>query len=342
MRRIAPENTIVISEFPQLRGEIVIEQALKSWEVRSQDQKSAVQIVAVDEKQVEQPEVLQLPEPKPESPLELQPKLEPQPQSQPEIPVQVSAQIVTPSLKIPRPKESTPEQYTDVVPLQKPSPVKSKKRYRFLRTTGNVLIGASLFGILFFGAPMIALELRSFVHKTTQPFFPEAVPTELSQLPMQENVITPVANQLFRIRIPMIGVESDIIPNVDAGDSKAYETALQKGIAHAKGSGLPGEENAENRTIYIFAHSTNGSWNITRYNALFYSLKDLEPGDQIQVWFWGKEYWYKVSEKRVVDADDTEVLKPQKEKELLVLQTCWPPGTTWKRLLILAEPVQKQ
>ena len=56
MRRIAPENTIVISEFPQLRGEIVIEQALKSWEVRSQDQKSAVQIVAVDEKQVEQPE----------------------------------------------------------------------------------------------------------------------------------------------------------------------------------------------------------------------------------------------------------------------------------------------
>ncbi|MCD8484243.1 sortase [Candidatus Woesebacteria bacterium] len=31
-------------------------------------------------------------------------------------------------------------------------------------------------------------------------------------------------------------------------------------------------------------------------------------------------------------------MAPQTEREQLILQTCYPPGTTWKRLLIIAVP----
>ncbi|KKU23326.1 MAG: SrtC [Microgenomates group bacterium GW2011_GWA1_46_15] len=121
---------------------------------------------------------------------------------------------------------------------------------------------------------------------------------------------------------------------------KEYEEALKHGVAHAKGTGLPGDDGGINKTIVIFSHSTNGSWNITKYNALFYSLKDLKEEDQIQVWFWGKEYWYKVKEKKVIEPNDVSFLKPQMDTEKLILQTCWPPGTISKRLLIVAERVQ--
>jgi LPXTG-site transpeptidase (sortase) family protein len=125
---------------------------------------------------------------------------------------------------------------------------------------------------------------------------------------------------------------------VDAGDEKSYTAALKEGVAHAAGSNLPGEKDTHNKTVYIFGHSTNGAWNITRYNALFYSLKDLTIGDSITLWFWGKQHDYKVTNMVKVDPSDVSYLQPQTDKDQLILQTCWPPGTTWKRLLVVAEP----
>ena len=105
-------------------------------------------------------------------------------------------------------------------------------------------------------------------------------------------------------------------------------------MAHAAGSALPDEDG----TIYIFGHSTDADINVARYNAVFYLLRKLEPGDLIQVYFQGQEYRYQVIAKKTVDPTDIADITSVTGQRRLVLQTCWPPGTTWKRLLIIAEP----
>ena len=94
-----------------------------------------------------------------------------------------------------------------------------------------------------------------------------------------------------------------------------------------------------NKTIYLFAHSTDAPWNIARYNAQFYGLKDAKEGQEIRLRFWGEDKMYRIVRTEIVPASDTTYLQPQTEKEQLILQTCYPPGTAWKRLIVVAEPL---
>lgn len=142
-------------------------------------------------------------------------------------------------------------------------------------------------------------------------------------------------NPEFSLVIPKIDINAEIFANVEPGNKELYEAALKKGIAHAAGSYLPGQGG----TIYLFGHSTDYVWNISQFNAVFYLLKELEVGDQINLFYQGKRYLYQVSDKKMVPAADLSYLKPQKGQEELVLQTCWPPGTTWQRLLVIAQPI---
>lgn len=136
----------------------------------------------------------------------------------------------------------------------------------------------------------------------------------------------------FSVVIPKIGAAADVVPNVDAGDKTSYEKALKDGVAHAKGTYFPGQ----GRNIYLFSHSTNFDFNVSRYNAIFYMLRKLEPGDSVIMYFSDKRHEYVVQEKLVVPASDTHFLTETKDSEVLYLQTCDPPGTTWKRLIVKA------
>ncbi len=139
----------------------------------------------------------------------------------------------------------------------------------------------------------------------------------------------------FSISIPKIGASAKVYPNVDPSKPSEFLPILSKGIAHAKGSvfpGLPGN-------VYLFAHSTDNWWDVGRYNAVFYLLQHLDMHDEIVVFFEGRRYEYFVTQKIISDPTDTSLLATAHGKdERLVLQTCWPPGTTWKRLYVIAEP----
>jgi len=139
----------------------------------------------------------------------------------------------------------------------------------------------------------------------------------------------------FSLVIPKIDASANIIPNVDTASGKEYLSALQKGIAHARGTGFPGQ----NERIFLFSHSTDSPTNFARYNAVFYLLSKLEEGDKIIVFFTAKKYVYIVTEKHVVDPSDTSWIEPKIGEEELVLMTCDPPGTAWNRLLIIARPI---
>jgi len=101
-------------------------------------------------------------------------------------------------------------------------------------------------------------------------------------------------------------------------------------VAEASGLAHPGQKG----TTYLFAHSTDSPLNYARYNAVFYLLDKLAPGDDIEVVYQGELYKYRVSATQVTSAKDVTHLTPQDEEEILVLQTCYPPGTTWKRLVV--------
>jgi len=139
----------------------------------------------------------------------------------------------------------------------------------------------------------------------------------------------------FSILIPRLGASTKIFPNIDPSNQNEFLPILRSGVAHARGTVFPGMAG----NIYLFAHSTDNFWDVGRYNAVFYLLKDLKPGDDIIIFFENQRHNYVVTDSKIVDPQDISyITKSQVGKEQLVLQTCWPPGTTWKRLLVFAQP----
>ncbi len=150
----------------------------------------------------------------------------------------------------------------------------------------------------------------------------------------QQQILTPKDPQ-FSILIPKIGASSKVYPNVDPENKDEFLPVLQHGVAHAKGSVFPGYPG----NTYLFAHSADNWWDVGRYNAVFYTLNNLSENDEIVVFFENRRYDYVVKQKLVADPNDVTYLTNKHEgQHKLVLQTCWPPGTTWKRLYIVADP----
>lgn len=142
----------------------------------------------------------------------------------------------------------------------------------------------------------------------------------------------------FSITIPKINAFAKIERNVSPFDKKEYLPILEKDlVAHAKDTSLPGQQN---KAIYLFAHSTSQGIQMVRKNSIFYLLGELKNDDQVLVNYNGEVYKYKVYNQKVVNASEVEYLNYREEgKEILILQTCWPLGTDWKRLLVFAERI---
>ncbi len=144
-----------------------------------------------------------------------------------------------------------------------------------------------------------------------------------------------VTNQEFGMQIPKLYLDEPIVFNVDPNNPDEYKAALKKGIAHAAGTDLPPYDGLG----YYFAHSSSPELR-NQYNAVFYLVGKLEKGDTVNIWFEKKKYEYVVVEKVVTNPDDVSFLNRSYQLPTIVLQTCWPPGTTQKRLLIFAERKQ--
>jgi LPXTG-site transpeptidase (sortase) family protein len=155
-------------------------------------------------------------------------------------------------------------------------------------------------------------------------------------VPSFQIIVQPEINRDFGIWIEKINISSIVYANVDASNPQEYKAILMKGVAHAKGSAFPGEGSGN---IYLFAHSTDTTFNIARYNAVFFLLRKLVVGDQVVIYYQGKRYVYQIFDKMILEANDNRFFTRGNGPEQLVLQTCWPPGTTWKRLILLGKPI---
>lgn len=191
-----------------------------------------------------------------------------------------------------------------------------------------------LWGILGVYVPVIVAELQyqaRLTRKNVDAVIPAGVVPHLSFVSL------PVWVEGFALEIPEIGVRERVIEAVDVVHEDVYMNALKEGIAHAAGSGLPGE----GRTQYYFAHSSGlPFWG--QRAVVFALLNRLENGDVVVVYRDNKKYEYIVTQKQVVKPEDVTWLVSQSTEEQVVLQTCWPIGTNWKRLLVVAKPISLQ
>ena len=209
------------------------------------------------------------------------------------------------------------------------------KKRKFSRHLGNFLVGAGVSGFLVLVAPYLVIEGRYRLSRLiTRPSQAAVETSKLGKIIQVSDlkIIEPV-NPDFSIIIPKININAKVIANVPVGNENYYEKALNKGVAHAQGSFYPGE----NGSIYLFGHSSEFFWH--ENGSVFYLLKEMEPGDQVNLYYRGQRYTYAVKDRQIVSAQELKFLKPVKGKETLTLQTCWPLGTKWKRLIVRADRV---
>ena len=189
---------------------------------------------------------------------------------------------------------------------------------KILHWLGNILIFISLTILLFtfgqVGTKEVEYQARSVLN-----------------VPYKEKDLTP-PNTDFAIVIPKIGAVAPVVGDVDPFDPKNYLPALFRGVAHARGTAYPGEFG----NTYIFAHSTDSFYNVGRYNAVFYLIGKLEKGDEIDIYYKGEKIVYEVTDKKVVGPEAVKYLGKLGEWNTLTLQACYPPGTTLKRLVVVA------
>jgi len=181
---------------------------------------------------------------------------------------------------------------------------------------GILLVGIACYLLARLFADPVRQELSYYTRATSS--------SEISEL------IPP--NHDFSLVIEKIRATSVIVVNIDPFNPTLYQQALTKGIAHAKGTAMPGE----GKNIFLFSHSSSDLMTALRYNSVFYLLHHLEAGDEIKVWYLGDLHKYVVSEKKIVLPSETQYLSNFESSETLTLMTCYPPGTALRRLIIVA------
>lgn len=123
------------------------------------------------------------------------------------------------------------------------------------------------------------------------------------------------------LQIPKFEAQLPIVEGTDPDE-------LEKGVGHYRGASYPGELGQ----IVFSGHR----------DTVFLRLGELELGDKFVVSLPYGDYMYEIYETKIVDKDDTSIITLQKEKEELILTTCYPftlTGRAPERYIVYAKPV---
>lgn len=225
-----------------------------------------------------------------------------------------------------------------------------------IRFFGYLLFISGLFGLFFIFGPIIQAEFnyRADLLLGVKHIIPNIVTSQtkndlaetldesgsepdFSDISIKGDNIVPVSTE-YGIVIEKINANAKVVPGIDASNEKEYTRALSEGVVEALGSTPPGKSG----NLYLFAHSTNAPWNIVRYNAIFYLLRELEPGERVIIFYKNRRYDYLVFDKTVTAANDISFLTNKYEEPVLTLQTCDPPGTLLNRLIVRAKLINSK
>lgn len=147
-----------------------------------------------------------------------------------------------------------------------------------------------------------------------------------------------LTNSLF-LGIPALKISAPIIIEPNTTQNVIYKQ-LEKGVVHYGTTPLPGEFG----TAIILGHSSSPNFYKGSYGTIFSSLSKLSEGDKITITRDGKIYDFKVTKKLVfspTSENDFELRELEyTTTQSIVLMTCWPVGTNYKRIAIRADIIQ--
>ena len=205
----------------------------------------------------------------------------------------------------------------------------------YLKYIGILLFVLGLFFLLITYSPLISAYIDFHLNPV-----PEEVEIKIAEdeeditkaSDINEDTEIVFLNEDFGLYIPKIKVNAKVIKNVDPYIEDEYIEALRYGIAHASGSSFPNQSG----NVFLFAHSAVNFYEQSKYNIYFYLLNELEKDDDIYVSYNDFVYRYSVLETEIVDPEDTEYLGEYMEEDTLTLMSCYPAGTNWKRVIVIA------
>lgn len=205
------------------------------------------------------------------------------------------------------------------------------RAYRIIGAIGRTLIAAGVLILLFvayqlWGTGLHEARAQDDLRKA---FFATTTTTEAeaeSGAPSGSSTSTtsttapppvPAGEAVAIIRIPRIGVDKAVVAGVSVAD-------LKKGPGHYPNTPMPGQPG----NAAIAGHRTT-------YGAPFYSLDELEVGDEILVTTRQGEFRFEVDRTSIVRPSAFEVLDPTEEARL-TLTTCHPRFSARQRLVVSA------
>lgn len=185
-----------------------------------------------------------------------------------------------------------------------------------------------IFGYLrFYAIIWLIIFLGIFVFLSWPIFFQKKDNWAYGQLPLSEKSQTG-PDSIF---IPKIGLRTPIIFS-QSEEKKDIERDLEKGIVRWPGTGRPGQ----NKNMALVGHSSSYFWQKTPYSQIFSRLDKLTAGDPITIFHGQKSYLYQVEKIEIVSSKSVEISPDESD---LTLITCWPAGTTLKRLMVKAKMI---
>ncbi|WP_316570893.1 class D sortase [Neobacillus sp. YIM B06451] len=154
---------------------------------------------------------------------------------------------------------------------------------------------------------------------------PNTVKAEESKKEEAEQSIKPGFGEVVGLlEIPAIRSELAIVEGTDPDD-------LKKGVGHYQGSYFPGEGGQ----IVLSGHR----------DTVFRRLGELKAGDILTIRMPKTDTHYEITDTKIVDAEDRTIITLQKEKEELIVTTCYPfsyVGNAPERYIIYAKPVKSE
>ncbi len=159
---------------------------------------------------------------------------------------------------------------------------------------------------------------------------------EFYPLPMSEAVDTIDASYNAgpdSIIISKLGVKAPLLW-ASGTTQKQLNESLNQGVILYPGSALPGQ----NGEVVLSGHSSIFPWVKTQYGQVFTLLDKLQAGDTVSLVYNHRQYDYQITGQEVLNPNQIKI--SDTDQPVLKLTTCWPIGTSAKRLVVYGELIR--
>jgi len=182
-----------------------------------------------------------------------------------------------------------------------------------------------------------ALEDEQLVYNYSgDPIDPIRLPISGTFAENTEAIILPNSATIV---IDKLGITAPLVFDATNDVNDIFDS-LREGIVNHPITPKPGEKGMS----ILLGHSSSYAWDDNPYGSVFALLDKLEVGDRFHIKYSdGRTFYYEMKESLIFnpfDPNDTALQEfEKKDKTGVALVSCWPTGTSLRRLAVRAEQI---